>query len=609
MNNVQDQPIATWRILGSVLRYRGWLFWGTVLAYVAEYCLFIVPPLIAREVLNSLSGEAQVALNFWTLIALLIGANLASVVFFYLIMVTETTYAHTIYSLLRLNIFEQILRQPAAKALPYSPGEAVSRFRDDIMANQYFFSMSYNLIATAAFATLAMMLMLQIHPAITLVVFLPLTIVVWLVKHLRERIERYREASQAAIGQVTGLLGELFGAVLAIKVAGAEKPIIQHFETINKQRQEAAIRDHMFNELLNTFFSNISDLGTAAILFLVAPAMRAGTFTVGDFVLFTAFLPWITSFSRSFGMFLSVYQQAGVSYRRLIALVQTKSTDILTRHRPISLRHDSPPPPPPSRIAQPLALIEARNLTYHYPDTNGGIKDINLRLTAGSLTVITGRIGSGKTTLLRVLLGLLPCNHGDVWWNKNLVADPAALFKPPQSAYTPQAPYLFSDTLKENLLLGLPDNAVVLSDALRSAVLTPDVTQLEQGLETRVGPRGVRLSGGQVQRSAAARMFVHTPDLLVFDDLSSALDVETEQMLWDQLFSKHHDQSNGPAYLVVSHRKTVLQRADHILVLKAGQVEAEGTLDQLLASCEEMCLLYNGQAEAFERRATVLNGV
>ena len=134
-----------------------------------------------------------------------------------------------------------------------------------------------------------------------------------------------------------------------------------------------------------------------------------------------------------------------------------------------------------------------------------------------------------------------------------------------------------------------------LPEALHAAVLAEDVALLEQGIETVVGPRGVRLSGGQVQRSAAARMFVRRPDLIIFDDLSSALDVETEQTLWEQLFPKHSEQSSGPAYLVVSHRKTVLQRADHILVLKAGQVEAEGSLDELLASCQEMRLLYDQQ--------------
>jgi ATP-binding cassette subfamily B protein len=142
--------------------------------------------------------------------------------------------------------------------------------------------------------------------------------------------------------------------------------------------------------------------------------------------------------------------------------------------------------------------------------------------------VITGRIGSGKTTLLRALLGLLPPQGGAVRWNGERVVELPAHFVPPRTAYTPQVPRLFSEKLRDNILMGLPDER--LAHALHTAVLDTDVATLEAGLDTIVGPRGVRLSGGQVQR-AAARMMVRDAELLVFDDLSSALDVDGG-LLW-----------------------------------------------------------------------------
>ncbi len=470
-------------------------------------------------------------------------------------------------TLMRTNMLfaQTVSGGPRAATLPSSPSEAISRFQQDARDAVLWTDSWLDGLASITYAIGALIIMSTISKSAALVVLLPLAFVTIVTRYLTPRLYQARAADRAATSQVTSFLGETFAGLLAFRLAGREEAALKRLEEHTERRRRTAVRDTVLQQTIDGISSSTTDVTIGLTLLVLVPAVRSGDFTVGDLALFVAYTIELGSVPRFVARLISAREQAVVSYGRMGEMVADGRIDDVFADSLVTIEPNDVMrvrEPDPARVR--LEQLQVRNLTALYPSTNAGVRDVSFDAPAGSFTVITGGVGAGKSTLLRALVGLEP-STGTITWNGRTVPDIGAWFVPPNAAHLPQIPRLFSESLAENIALGRSKDRLDL--VLDQTTLTQDLNEMPDGIETTVGSRGLRLSGGQAQRVATARSLLTQPELLVVDDLSSALDVATERDLWSHL------RTEGTSTIIaVSHRQFVIDQADQVITLEDGRI-------------------------------------
>jgi ATP-binding cassette, subfamily B, bacterial len=560
--------MSVWRLGWRVSQHEPRSFWAGYLLFVLFFTFPVLSGWLLGRGFNALSTGHNSRV-YW------IGAALALCEVARMSAIHAGALAWTrawvhMQTLLRSNLLNAQVASggPEAGQPVGSAGEAITHFRDDVEDVTMFVDGFVDISAGVVFTVLAGLVLGSVDGRAALVLLIPLIGVAMATRTLDGRIKRYRAADRVAASAVSGLLGDVMAAATTVKVNNAIEPTIAHLRKLVDARRRTAVRDRVLDESVWAFSQGAADVGLGLVLLTAAGAMSSGKFSVGELAIFSAYLGWLSFLPRMVGRMLARRKQVAVAFDRMKMLVaDTEVGNTVTdRDLPIGLRQqrDRPQTARPQRVM--LDTLDVRHLSAHY-SSGAGVDDINFSLTRGSFVVLTGPIGSGKSTLLRALLGLAHQADvtGDIAWNGQRLTDRAAFLIPPNAAFLPQVPQLISDSVADNIALGIVDEERLIL-ALELAAVLDDIDEMPDGSKTLIGPRGLRLSGGQRQRVATARALVHSPELVVLDDLSSALDIETELQLWSNLSAA------GITVLSVSHRTVAFDRADQVLRLEAGRL-------------------------------------
>ena len=560
--------MSIWRLGWRVSQHEPRTFWTGYLLFVLFFTFPVLSGWLLGRGFNALSTGHNTRV-FWIGGALVL-CEVARMSCIHIGALNWTRAWVHMQSLLRANLLNAQVASggPEAGQPVGSAGEAITHFRDDVEDVTMFIDGFVDISAGVVFTALAGFVLGSVDGRAALMLLIPLVGVAMATRTLDARIKRYRAADRIAASAVSGLLGDVMAAATTVKVNNAIEPTIAHLQKLVDARRRTAVRDRVLDESVWAFSQGAADVGLGLVLLSAAGAMAAGRFSVGELAVFSAYLGWLSFLPRMVGRMLARRKQVSVAFDRMSLLVaDTNANNTVTdrllpighrqhRARPLAVR--------PERV--PLDVLDVRHLTAYYP-SGDGVHDVSFSVRHGSFTVITGPIGSGKSTLLRALLGLAHQAEvtGEVAWNGNVLIDRGAFLIPPNAAFLPQVPQLISDSVADNIALGAIDEAQP-SLALELAAVLADIEEMPDGTRTLIGPRGLRLSGGQRQRVATARALVHSPELVVLDDLSSAVDIETELQLWSNLAAV------GITVIDVSHRAVAFDRADQLLRLQDGHL-------------------------------------
>ncbi|HET7694516.1 MAG TPA: ABC transporter ATP-binding protein [Vicinamibacterales bacterium] len=597
-------------LLPYVNRYRRAFLLGLI-CVISTTTFQLLGPWVLKYAIDDLyGGVTQRKLVLYA--ALLLGIALVRGLFLFLMRRIIIGASRDIEYDMRNDFFARLARQPLGYYQARRTGDLMSRATNDLSAVRMMIgpAIMYSASTILVFVV-AIVLMLTIDVRLTLIALIPLPFVTVAVRYFGSAIHQRFEEIQAQLSEVSAVVQEALSGVRVVRAYRQEAHEEARFRRAN---EEYFRRNRVLIRLQGAFYPSMTlflGLGSMLVLWLGSREVIRGSITLGEFVAFNGYLVMLAWPMIAFGWVTNILQRGLASWGRMLEVLQ---------HEPAI---DDAAVTPAGRAAPLDGAIEIRDLTFTYPGSDRPVlEQVSLRIEPGQTVALVGGTGAGKSTLINLLPRMHEPPRGTVRIGGVDVREIPLSRLRGAIGFVPQEPFLFSDTIAENVAFGLTkeeskeakgskglegceggeEAPAVEAVAAAAAVarLDKDVEGFPRGYATTVGERGITLSGGQKQRTALARAVAVDPSILVLDDALSAVDTYTEEEILSRLRGVMRERTS----IIVSHRISTVRQADQIFVLAAGRIAERGTHDQLVARDGLYAAMYKKQLLEEELQAS-----
>jgi len=580
-----------------LLKYRWYLILGLIFVIVSNI-FQIVPAQVVRLAIDLVVDNIRTyrlfrgtagSEGFFSIVALaiLLYSGLILVMallrgfFLYLVRQTLIVMSRYIEYDLKNEIFAHYQTLSLAFYRRNNTGDLMNRISEDVSRVRMYLgpSIMYGLQLLTLFLIL-IPLMFSISSTLTLYALLPLPLLSFSIYFVNNITERRSTEIQESQSRLSTIVQEAFSGIRVLKSFAREPEAVARFRNESNRYKDQSMKLTRVQSLFYPVVLALIGLSTILTIYIGSLEVMAGRLSYGniaEFVIYVNLLTWPVTL---LGWTSSMVQRAEASQKRINAFLETPAEIVSARDlvRTIS------------------GNIEFRNVFFVYPDTGiNAIKDLSFSIRAGGSLAIIGGTGSGKSTVAALITRMFDNSHGEILIDGQPIRDYNLKCLREQTGFVTQDVFLFSDTIRNNILFGMDDpGTAALEQSARDADVYQNIMDFPLKFETRIGERGITLSGGQKQRVSIARAIIRKPSILILDDALSAVDTRTENTILGNLSRI----MKGRTTVIISHRVSSAKLADHILVLEDGCIAEQGSHEGLLAKKGFYADLYEKQMTA-----------